>query len=589
LGALQAALSAAEAGPAPASESSNELAEDPELLADFVIESREHLSAIEGLMLRLDEEPRNPEALNAAFRSFHTIKGLAGFLALGQIRDAAHEVETLLDQARSGQAILTPELISLVLECADRVSGWVGVIERRLAGETSAVMQPAPNLLEKLRRAAAGDPAAAGRNSAGESNAGETSAGETSAGETNAGETNEDAAAARSAQQSSKSKTLAVKVDTAKLDVLVDMVGELVITQTLVRHDPALSSLGAPKLERNLSQLARITGDLQKTAMSMRLVRLSQLFQKMQRLARDTANKTGKRVEVELTGEETELDRTIVEELADPLMHMIRNALDHGVEAPGEREATGKPAKARVALRAAYQGGYILIEIADDGRGMNRDRILAKAMERGLVTDPSRLTDSDILNLIFEPGFSTAEKVTDLSGRGVGMDVVRRQIQKLRGRVEIESTLGQGTTFRIRLPLTLAIIDGLVIGVGGERYIVPIFMVREMLRPKPGMVTTVEGRHEVAMIRDRLAPVVRLHEIFGIAPAHQTPEEALLVICEAQGRSFAMMVDELVGKQEVVIKNLGALVRNVKGVAGGAILSDGRVGLILDIEGIYQG
>jgi len=380
----------------------------------------------------------------------------------------------------------------------------------------------------------------------------------------------------------------AVKVDTAKLDFLIDMVGEMVIAQSLVRHSPDLAAVQSAPLLRNVAQLSRITNEVQKTAMSMRMVPVGMLFQKMARLVRDLCRKSGKQAELVTTGEDTELDRNIVEQLADPLMHMVRNALDHGVESPDERAAAGKPRTARVDLRAAHQGGHIVIEIADDGRGMKREPILRKAREKGIIGESAVLTDSEVFNLIFEPGFSTAQQVTDISGRGVGMDVVKRHIQKLRGRTEIRTEHGKGTTFLLKLPLTLAIIDGLIIGVGGERYIVPIFAVKELLRPVPGMVSTVEGKKEIALVRDRVLPVIRLYERFGVTPKSTDPVESLLVITESQGTEYCLMVDSLLGKQEVVIKSLGDSMRNIPGVAGGAILGDGRVGLILEMNALFH-
>jgi two-component system chemotaxis sensor kinase CheA len=339
----------------------------------------------------------------------------------------------------------------------------------------------------------------------------------------------------------------------------------------------------------SLAQMARITTELQKTAMSMRMVPIGGLFQKMNRLVRDLGRKTGKRVELESIGSETELDRNVVEELADPLMHMIRNAIDHGLEAEEERLAAGKDPVGHVLLRAGHHAGHIVIEIGDDGRGLDRDRILTKAQQMGLLDDAKAPTETEIFDLIFNPGFSTAAQITDVSGRGVGMDVVKKRIQKLRGRVEITSSAGHGTTFYLRLPLTLAIIDGLVVGVGSERYIVPIFSVREMLRPTSEMIFTVEGMREMALVRNNLLPIVRLYKRFGIQPRSREASDSLLIVAEAAGRTFCLMVDDLIGKQEVVIKSLGEIVKDLPGIAGGAILGDGRVGLILDLEGVFQG
>jgi two-component system chemotaxis sensor kinase CheA len=267
----------------------------------------------------------------------------------------------------------------------------------------------------------------------------------------------------------------------------------------------------------------------------------------------------------------------------------VRNAIDHGIETPVERIRAGKDATARIRLAAYHRSGQIVLEVADDGRGLDRDRILKKAMERNLVKPGAQLTDNEVFLLIFEPGFSTAERITDLSGRGVGMDVVRRQVQRLRGRIEIQTEPGRGTTFLLQLPLTLAIIEGLVVRTGESLYILPLFAVTEIFRPEPSVLSTVQGRGEMALVRGHLLPVVRLHERFGLVPRVRALCEGMLVVVESQGRQFCLFVDELVGKQEVVIKSLGEMFREVAGLAGCAILGDGRVGLILDIEGIVQG
>jgi len=378
-------------------------------------------------------------------------------------------------------------------------------------------------------------------------------------------------------------------VETSKLEFLVDMVGELVIAQSMVRHNPELAEVKSPRLQRDIGHLSRVTAEVQKTAMAMRMVPIGQLFRRMTRLVRDLARKSGKLAELELYGEDVELDRNIVEELSDPLVHMLRNSMDHGLESPEERVAAGKSPTGIVRLRASHQAGQIVIEISDDGRGLNKERILAKAVSRGLVSSDATLPDNDIYQLIFEPGFSTAEKITDVSGRGVGMDVVRKQVSKLRGRIEILSTLGRGTSFFLKLPLTLAIIDGLVVVVGRERYIVPIFSVREMFKPTAEQLFTVEGRGEMALVREHLLPVVRLGRRLGVPARSEDACDGLMIVGESDGRTFCLLVDELVGKQEVVIKSLGSTFREVRGVAGGAILGDGRVGLILDLPTLIKG
>jgi len=539
------------------------LNQDPELVADFIMESREHLSGVEAQLLALEQDPGNAEAINTIFRGFHTIKGLAGFLEFPKIQRFAHEVETLLDLARNAVLPVDSDLVDLILQSADYMTQCLRGVETglepvfdvepliaRVRSMTKGAGEPAPDLaqlatavVESVRPVTAKQEAVGGPRS--------------------------------------------VKVDTSKLDYLVDMVGELVIAQSMIRHDPDLSAVQSQKLTRNLAQLTRITGDVQRVAMAMRMHPVGQLFQRMARLVRDLARSAGKQVNLELSGEDTELDRNLIEELADPLMHMVRNAVDHGAEQPEVRLAAGKSASARVELKAYHQGGFINIEISDDGRGLIRDKILAKARQRGLVSGGDNLSDQEVFSLIFEPGFSTAEQVTDVSGRGVGMDVVRKQISKLRGRIEITSRPGNGTTFVLKLPLTLAIIEGLVVGVGKQRYIIPIFAVREMFRPVPGALSTVPGGGEMVLVRGSLLPILHLHSRFGVEPTSWEPSSGVLVVVESARKKFCVLVDELIGKQEVVIKSLGETFKDVTGVAGGSILGDGRVGLILDVEALY--
>ena len=373
-----------------------------------------------------------------------------------------------------------------------------------------------------------------------------------------------------------------VRVNTEKLDGLMDVVGELVIVQSqLVESARAVTEDGSP-LQRNVAQLGRITKDLQHTSMSLRMVPVKPTFQKMERLARDLARDFGKKVTFATSGDETEVDRTVVEEIADPLVHMVRNSLDHGLETPAERLASGKSENGTLQLKAYHQGSNLVLELSDDGRGIDAKKVLAKAIKQGLVSEQNNLSKDEILNLIFLPGFSTAEKVTSISGRGVGMDVVRRNIEKLRGKIEIESELGKGSRFRIILPLTMAIIDGLVVKVGEDRFILPTTSVKMAYRPAAESVYTVQGRGEVLDLRGKIIPLHRLHEKFAIEPKAHNPAESIIVVVELSGRTSGLLVDEMVSKQEVVIKSLGALMQGLPGVAGGAILGDGNIALILD-------
>jgi two-component system chemotaxis sensor kinase CheA len=380
-----------------------------------------------------------------------------------------------------------------------------------------------------------------------------------------------------------------VRMDTGKLDQLLDLVGEMVIAQTLIAHSPTLKALTDPRLQSDLTQLARITASVQRITTGLRMVPVGTQFQKTARVVRDLSRRAGKQVLFETTGENTEVDKTVAEEISDPLLHMVRNSIDHGIETPAERTALGKDPTARVQLAAYHQSGQIVITISDDGRGLNREKILAKAVERGIVQAGDQLSDNEVFLLIFEAGFSTADKVTDISGRGVGMDVVRRHVQALRGRIDIQSTAGKGTTFFLRLPLTLAMIEGLVVAVGDQRYVAPVASVKEMFRPLPAMLSTLQGSNEMVLVRNSLLPVIRLHRKFNKKARTTALTEGTLIVAEADGHLFCLFVDDLIGKQEVVIKSLGPSFSHVVGLAGCAVLGDGKVGLILDMHGLFKG
>jgi two-component system chemotaxis sensor kinase CheA len=315
------------------------------------------------------------------------------------------------------------------------------------------------------------------------------------------------------------------------------------------------------------------------------MVTVQGVFQKMARLVRDLSRKAGKTIDFVTSGEDTELDRTIVDKITDPLIHMMRNSVDHGVETAEERKAKGKSGTGHIYLRAYHQAGSIIIEITDDGRGLNRDKILKKAIEKGLVAKGQDLSDDEIYKMIFMAGFSTADKITDVSGRGVGMDVVRKNIESIGGKIDIRTQLDQGTTFLIRLPLTLAIIDGQIVTLGSQRYIIPINSVVHSIRPTADQISTVQNRAQMVKIRDMLMPLVPLHKLFHVADARQNPTEGLLVVVEEGNRKCCLQVDDLLGQQQVVIKSISGL-GNIKGVSGGAVMGDGRVSLILDIPGL---
>jgi two-component system chemotaxis sensor kinase CheA len=380
-----------------------------------------------------------------------------------------------------------------------------------------------------------------------------------------------------------------IRVSIEKIDALINMVGELVITQSMLNELSDNFDMGRlPRLLDGLAQLGRNTRELQESVMRIRMIPISFAFNRFPRLVHDLSAKLGKKIELKMTGEQTELDKTVLEKIGDPLVHLVRNSLDHGIETPDVRRAGGKPETGTLHLSAYHQSGNIVIEIADDGAGLNKGKILRKAKERGLVKDDVALSDEKIYELIFMPGFSTAEQVSDVSGRGVGMDVVRRNIKALGGHTEIRSAEGQGTTIVIRLPLTLAILDGQSVRVGDETYILPLVSIVESVQIERERVNVVAGKAEVIRLRDDYLPVVRLHRVFGVEPRRRELHEGMLVVVEGEGAKAALFVDELLGQQQVVIKSLEANFRRIESVAGATILGDGTVALILDVPGLAR-
>ncbi len=380
-----------------------------------------------------------------------------------------------------------------------------------------------------------------------------------------------------------------IRVSIDKVDALINLVGELVINQSMLHEfTEHFDESQLKKLRDGLNQLTRNLRELQETAMRIRMLPISHSFNRFPRLVRDLSQKLGKKVELRISGEGTELDKTVLEKIADPLVHLVRNALDHGLETPEMRIAAGKPETGILHLNAFHEGGNIVIEVSDDGAGLNRDRILNKAIERGLVSADQALTDDEIYNLIFLPGFSTAEQVTDVSGRGVGMDVVRSNIHELGGQIFITSRPGQGSTLSIRLPLTLAILDGQLVRVGSEVYVVQLVSIDESIQVKPESIRRVNGQIELYRLRDEYIPIVRLGELFGIEPNAKRLEDGLIVVVRIDRRRVGFFVDELLGQQQVVIKSLETNFHKVEGLSGATILGDGTVALILDAPALAR-
>lgn len=548
------------------------------LVQEFITEANTHLDTAEQEMLTIEDDPSNMESVNALFRAFHTIKGVAGFLDLKQIQKLAHVTENLLDRGRSGSLILQGIACELVLASIDLMKRLVASVGTASSSKTALLpmdgVSPVVKRLEDFLdgKIVESAPAVSAKAQAPEPE-----------------EAKADDKPTASAQVAAKAAgDGTVKVQTDRLDRLIDMVGELVIANSMVAQDLGDTAQKDVRLGRHLGHLGKIVRELQDLSMSLRMVEVGTVFKKMTRVVRDTARKALKEADLVIEGGDTELDRNVVEQLADPLMHMIRNAVDHGVEPPDDRTKSGKSRTGIIKLSAAHKGGSIVIEIVDDGRGLNKEKILKKAIANGIIRDSDVLSDKQIFDLIFAAGLSTAEKVTDISGRGVGMDVVKQNIEKLRGRVEIQSTPGKGSVFTIRLPLTLAVIDGLVVKVGAQKYILPITSIEQSLRPTPEMISTVQGRGEIVTVRGAILPLVRLHELFTVEPKTINPCESLVVIVQDNDRRACFLVDELLGQEQVVIKTLGEGIGQLKGISGGAVLGDGNVSLILDVPGIID-
>lgn len=610
------------AAPEPPYESEPLIIDNKELefIKAFVEEAGEHIESIEQALLDVERAPTNLDKINDLFRPFHTIKGMAGFLHLRDVNCLTHEAETFLDQARKGKRPVTPGLIDLVFNVIDILKAQVASLAVYLTNPTGQPIPqpPVSHMIHLLRDVVAGriepgsqaTPAGAAGMKVGETLISQGAVAEavvdfaldkqkSDAPDKKVGEILMDLGAVNAKQVSqairaqgpaveAAPKTVvdtSIRIDTAKLDSLVDMVGELVIAQTLVQANSTIAT--DIRLSRDVDQVSKIIRDVQEVAMGMRMIPIGPTFQKMARLVRDLSRKISKQVNLTISGEDTELDKNVIQLIGDPLVHMVRNAVDHGLETPEARAAAGKNPVGQVHLHAGHQGGNIIIEISDDGKGLDAKVLIAKGIEKGLVQPGEELTEQQAFGLIMQPGFSTAAQVTDVSGRGVGMDVVRRNIDQLRGKVDISSRRGEGTTFTIRLPLTLAIIDGMIIRLGTERFIIPTIAIEQSIRPLPSQICSVLHKGEVLNVRGQLVPLIQLGQMFGLTP-HINPADTMVVIAQCEGRQIGLVVEELIGQQQVVIKTLGRHFERLKGISGAAILGDGRVGLILEMGGLAE-
>lgn len=600
----------------------NELDED--ILAEFVMEWSDHVQNAEAALLDLERDPLGHDELDAVFRAFHSIKGGAAFLHQDDLRSLAHRAEGFLDRARSQEIHIVGPNATLALRALDAVRWFTDALRENPSRhdrpdgfeDLLAALSPAnfaPGDREEVvvdgeaappRKARSDDGTArsvkrdvvGGVGAAGGGNVvrGDPSS-DTS---TEADSPTVSRAVARPGKSLShgvakgppaaKESNPTIHVRADRLDRLINTIGEVVITQSIINQHIVRRNGVDPVLTGHLSSLGRLTRELHDLSLSMRMVPLHNTFRKMARLVRDLSRKSGKRVDFIAEGEDTEIDRTLVEHIDDPLIHMIRNAIDHGVEPAEERRMAGKPEEGTVRLCAYHADGYVVFELEDDGRGIDHGRVLEKARELGLVDARTTLSPAETIRLLFAPGFSTAGEVTDVSGRGVGMDVVRNNVELMHGSIDIDSHAGRGTCVQIRIPLTLAMMDGLIVKVGREQFVIPTESVEHVLRPGANTVSTVHGRDEMICFRGSYVPVYRLGKLLGISTRQTDATQGLLVVVSPGRDRCALLADGLVGKRQLVVKSPGEALRGVDGFSGVAILDDGRVGIILDPSGLLR-
>ena len=615
-------------------------------IATFFDEAQEHLESIEERAMALGSGKQDPEVLNAIFRAAHSIKGGSGTFGFTQLTDATHEMETLFDGLRKGKGSADESTVRLLLDACDafkahlaRLKGGerghdpaMDALRAQLIGYRAGTVSPAARGAAKKEAAKKDTPpkeskkeapkkaapteesffeAAAEADAAKEAPKAsgtayglfEDAPGTPAAAETTIAKSAEKFgffdAVPGSEQNRRKGDSSSIRVSVEKIDRIVNLVGELVIAQAMMQQSVGSATREQDEhLTHSLATLDRNTRDLQQAVMSIRMMPMEFVFSRFPRVVYDVSSRLGKKVHLRTQGQETELDKELIELLIDPLTHVVRNAIDHGIESPGERAAAGKPEVGTLLMRATHRGGSVIIEVSDDGRGLDRERILAKSKELSMGGDDS-MTDQQVWGLIFEAGFSTAKEVTNLSGRGVGMDVVRRNITSLGGGVSVASVRGEGTTITIQLPLTLAVLDGMIVGVGDEQYIVPLEFVAEAIMPAAKDIKSIANQASLVAVRGEHLPLVNLADVVQLPPRADSPspsggvgegrgEGQLCLVVEVDNRRAALLVDQLIGQQQLVVKSLDANLHAVPGIAGATILGDGRVALILDVSAVTR-
>ena len=548
----------------------NELAE---IVEDYILETRELVEQLGHDLLELESKPNDKELHKKVFRAVHTIKGTSSFLGFEQMAEITHCLEDVLNKLRKDELRLTSEKMDVILEAYDQVKALLTLIEEK-KGETIDLSY----VENKLRSMAKNN-----KNDSALQFSPEPLSVENS-GETTDGMKKESSLpAARSLVADSF-----IRVEVNRLNGLMDLVGELVIARNrLAQITPMIDSRHGEikeQIAETSSTIDFITSELQTAVMQTRMVSIDKVFNKLPRLVRDLSKELSKEIELTISGEATELDKSIIDELNDPLLHILRNAADHGLESSAERQAAGKPVKGQITITAAREGNHIVITVRDDGRGIDVEKLKQSAIEKGILTESraGEMTKRELVNIIFEAGFSTAQKITNLSGRGVGLDVVRFNIQKMKGIVEVESELGAGTTFILKIPLTLAIIEGMLVKAQNEIFSIPLSSVLEVIRVQEHDIHSVNGKN-VLRHRDSVLPLANLSEVMKFSQTEQLSERMYIVVVAFADKRLGIIVDEMLGQKELVIKSLGAYLRDVPGIAGSTILGDGKVVMILDV------
>ncbi len=556
-----------------------------EIFHDFIVETGEILESLDQQLIVLEKNPEDLEIVNSIFRGVHTIKGAGGFLGLKQIVEVSHKAEEVLNKFRQGTVKVTPEIMDALLGACDMLKTLLAHVSNK--DETEEDISKVLSALAEAEGSAIG-----GGEAVKESKAVETPTEPPTEPIDEFDEPEAQGGKKQAADFKTRKEDLdTIRVDTNRLDGVMNMVGELVLGRNrLARLATRLEERYTEDeivadLLQNSTHLNSITTDLQLAVMQTRMQAIVKVFGRFPRMVRDLARDKKKDVNLVLVGQETELDKTVIEEIGDPLVHLVRNSIDHGIELPEERTKAGKPRTGTLTLSAYHKGNNIFVTIEDDGRGIDVEAVKEKAIDKGIVgaDEAERMSQQELLNLIFLPGFSTAKKVTDTSGRGVGMDVVKTNITKLNGSIDIESTPGEGSKMILRLPLTLAIIQALMCGIGDEEYALPLSSIIEILHVEDSEINSVEGK-ETLYFRDRVYPLIRLS---NMVETEKKDDEQYAILMAHSDKVFGLMVEKLIGQEEVVIKSMGGYLANTKGVSGATITGDGRVVLIIDIMGLY--